>query len=1491
MAPLAEAFVRVRAQVDDVQRDVSRTFRRAGSQAGQEFGEGFSRDSNGRLHDQYGRFVREAGEAGGEAGDRFGGGFTRAMSAGMAGAARSMRGLQAGTSAGSKAVLGLGAASAGVFAGMGAGIAGVAAGIGALGIKLALSNDELKKTFEDTFKGIQKEAQALATPFIGPLKQVAGIIKSTFAAIGPALGNAFKTLAPALVPLAQGISQMVKTLSTVFQPIAEVGAKILSGLGPALAQLGTQLVAFLKPILAALNQVGAGLFGTLINGFGQILVSLAPLIATMIQVGSTLLGPLLGAINTIVGALAQALIPVIKAIAPVFVQLVGAIAPLVSQLVSGLSPILVALAPILSNIFAVLQPVISALISALQPVIAALVPVVGLLVNALGRIILAVVPLLQPLGQLIASLVNGLMPVLTPIISLIAQTAATIIGALVQALIQCMPALQQIILSIAQLLPLLTPLIPMWGQLVTAIIPLIPMVVNLAAMLIGYLVPVLRLVITVFVKIATTVMTWLLPVLQKLVSVIGWVASLIQPALTGIGVAIRWLGTTAMWLWTAAIAPAFRGIAAAATWLWTTVIVPVFNGIRAAIAASWGIIRPIFSAIAGAARAVVGVAFTVLSNVVKTAWILIQVAIKVAWTVIRAIFTAIRTYINAVLAPVFRWLLNNVIKPVWSGIRSAISVAWTLIRGTWNGIKNFLSVTLGPAFRTFRTVASGAWSGLRSAISTVYTSGIKPVFDRLRGALSTVKSAFSTAVGAIKTSWDKLKSIAKAPVNFVIGVYNKGIVGLVNKLADFAGVKTRLSAIPQLAAGGTLANPARMAPMMTRGPMAIVGEGRPAHPEFVIPTDPKYRSRAQGLWAAAGKHLGADAGPDRKWLSGRNRLGGEGMAFRRGGSLQAMAMGGIIGDFVEGVRNFTVGNVEKGARTLLDKVLGGTVPGSGVFRTVVAAIPGWIKDKLLGWIKSKVMSFGGGPGFERGLAWAKTQDGKPYQWGGNGNPSWDCSGFMSAIESVIRGQRPHRRWSTHPFHGGASSPMPGWHKNLRSGFMIGVTGAGVGHTAGTLLGKPVESGGSGGVQVGGGARGHSNSLFNHRYGLRLARGGVVGGVRTATYDSGGWLQPGYTLAYNGTGKPEPVVSLAKGGVLKPARSPFGGGLKPAKSPFGGSPLVPGSAPFPKAVVDAFKALRSQIDSTLLKSVDKLNTFFKSLNASIVKTMSGNTEKRMLAWSKTMQTAMLAAATRAGEISSKIAKAKEFATSVADSAREFGSLSNLPKGGTATDTLAGLQVRAASLKEFASQITQLRARGLSSSLLSQVIGMGAGQGRSLAASLLAADPKTFAGINAAQQAVEQAATGLGQNAANAMFDGGRMAGRGFLSGLLAQQAELNKLMDSLGRRLTAGLMPPKGAKAPPKRTPSKRAPSRLTPARGVLYDSGGWLPPGIPHNKTGKPEPVFTAAQWKSIHTLAQRGARSVPAVGELHVHGLPDIPSDQQIAAAIDRTLIMHGDW
>lgn len=151
----------------------------------------------------------------------------------------------------------------------------------------------------------------------------------------------------------------------------------------------------------------------------------------------------------------------------------------------------------------------------------------------------------------------------------------------------------------------------------------------------------------------------------------------------------------------------------------------------------------------------------------------------------------------------------------------------------------------------------------------------------------------------------------------------------------------------------------------------------------------------------------------------------------------------------------------------------------------------------------------GGPKVQKALTWAKKQAGKPYIWAGVGPGGYDCSGFMGSIYAVIKGLSPHQRYfSTHSF--GAQSGPGGFKRNAQSGFKVGVTNAGVGHMAGTLGKTNVESSGSRGVRVGGGARGYNNGLFPYRYGLRM--------------DDGGILPPrSVTPVYNGTNKPEYAI--------------------------------------------------------------------------------------------------------------------------------------------------------------------------------------------------------------------------------------------------------------------------------------------------------------------------------------------------------------------------------
>lgn len=169
----------------------------------------------------------------------------------------------------------------------------------------------------------------------------------------------------------------------------------------------------------------------------------------------------------------------------------------------------------------------------------------------------------------------------------------------------------------------------------------------------------------------------------------------------------------------------------------------------------------------------------------------------------------------------------------------------------------------------------------------------------------------------------------------------------------------------------------------------------------------------------------------------------------------------------------------------------------------------WAKNIGKGVSKKISDAMGGGPGAARGLAWARSQAGKPYVWGGVGPRGYDCSGLWSALTNVIHGKHPYSRlFSTGSF--GASSGPGGYVRNRSSAVRVGVTDAGVGHMAGTIGKVNIESRGSRGVLVGSAARGANNGLFTRRYGLK--------------FDEGGVLPPGHTPAYNGTGKPEYVFT-------------------------------------------------------------------------------------------------------------------------------------------------------------------------------------------------------------------------------------------------------------------------------------------------------------------------------------------------------------------------------
>ncbi|MFH9574176.1 hypothetical protein ACH4MG_27010 [Streptomyces sp. NPDC017454] len=640
------------------------------------------------------------------------------------------------------------------------------------------------------------------------------------------------------------------------------------------------------------------------------------------------------------------------------------------------------------------------------------------------------------------------------------------------------------------------------------------------------------------------------------------------------GVQAAWAGIQAgaLWLWNTVLKPFFTWFGGIVMWLWNTIIKPYIGFLiaywqKVAAVALWlwnSAIKPAFGFIADAAKLLATIVVTFLVTPFVLGFKLLAAIAKWLWTnAIKPAFEGIaslgRWLWNSVFKPVFqwigdkaKWLYRNAIKPAWDGIQAAAKFMWEVVlkplfKAFWDGLK-----TLGGwAKWLYREAIKPAWDGIVAAGKWAWEKGIKPVFDGWKKIIKGLGGVFEDAVGAIKTAWDKIKDVARKPVQFVVDtVYNKGIVGVWNKVAGAFGAP-KLEKF-KFASGGVMPGytPGRdvhsfVSP--TGGALELSGGEAIMRPEFtravgtgfVHTMNAAARSHgAQGVKAALAPVLGGNPPmpTDRS------------LRYASGGTfpVQRFADGGVFGWIKDkasaafGAGSAAWNKIKEGASWLKDGLeasaragvkhvvdpLLKSFPGMDTgFGKMVRRIPTKLIDTLFGYTKEADKRGGGGiggPKVQAALKWAKTQHGKPYQWGGNGNPSWDCSGLVSAIESVIRGQKPHRRWATGAFSG--RTAPPGWVKNGESAYRIGITNAGVGHTAGTLGKTNVESRGGDGVVIGSRARGYKDSLFTDWYGFMPGK-----------YDNGGMLQPGFNLAYNGTGRPEPVLTgaqfnaLARGG--------------------------------------------------------------------------------------------------------------------------------------------------------------------------------------------------------------------------------------------------------------------------------------------------------------------------------------------------------------------------
>lgn len=276
--------------------------------------------------------------------------------------------------------------------------------------------------------------------------------------------------------------------------------------------------------------------------------------------------------------------------------------------------------------------------------------------------------------------------------------------------------------------------------------------------------------------------------------------------------------------------------------------------------------------------AAVGSVFTWLyENIIKPVWDGITSAINTASIIITAIFQLIHSVIHNVLAPVFRWFYATVVKPVFDAIGAAIAWVWdNTVKRIFDAWVWIFQNVLGPAFTwLYETVIKPAFDGIGSAISWVWENVLKPVFDALNKFITeTIPGAFEKGVGFIKTAWDKLQEIAKAPVRFVVDtVINDGLIGAFNTVA---GILPGIDKLPRVALPSGFADGGYTGDGGKYEPKGVVHGG-----EFVLTKEQTRRAGVRNLYALAKSLSGYAKGGLVNPL--RNAVVSSGFGMRPGG--------------------------------------------------------------------------------------------------------------------------------------------------------------------------------------------------------------------------------------------------------------------------------------------------------------------------------------------------------------------------------------------------------------------------------------------------------------------------------------------------------------------------------------------------------------------------------------------------------------------------------
>lgn len=425
---------------------------------------------------------------------------------------------------------------------------------------------------------------------------------------------------------------------------------------------------------------------------------------------------------------------------------------------------------------------------------------------------------------------------------------------------------------------------------------------------------------------------------------------------------------------------------------------------------------------------------------------------------------------------------------VLEAVARAVIVAWDAtvswfqtkivvsLRNAVNDVKGFFT-----GLRDFTVAMAEAWRQTwNNLLNWFRTSFVAPISDLV---VNKIPHAFRTGVDLIEFWWNRLRGVARAPVEFFINtVVNKGIVGTFNKVAGWIPGLGKLDEVHPAGfhAGGEYSG-------MVAGP--------PSTTDNRIARGPN----GEAIGLATGEMV----------VNSRQTRKHRGLLHAINAGILGYADGGMIGAIMD-----PVGWVNDQIGGLLGKIPGGGQMVSllsGLGKRMVTALIEFVKDKLgFGVFGGGMGPTGPGPGFG---AWPSS----PGAQRGD-------SGVWRSVVALIRSTGP-------PSGSFGNAYRPGdplWHGSGRAVDWMGYNQDALASFFMSIMPRVLElihTTNRGGYYISRGRRrasmGRQDALHRNHIHIAMAEGGeLVGRVM----DSGGYMMPGWNPpTYNGTGKPELVL--------------------------------------------------------------------------------------------------------------------------------------------------------------------------------------------------------------------------------------------------------------------------------------------------------------------------------------------------------------------------------